>query len=809
MPRSIKIALLILFVNSFVIVPAHAQDAIISGFVTDTTGTPVEGVNILIAGTAKGTSTDRSGTYSLDVKRDGSTVEIAFSHVGFRSEERRVQCDRSLIRLDVKMSEQPGTVGEVTVRPERRASDITMAMLPVKELELIPSISGSVESILKTMPGVVSKNELSSQYSVRGGNFDENLVYVNDAEIFRPFLIRSGQQEGLSVINPDLVSSVRFSSGGFGASYGDRMSSVLDIKYRTPSRTINSVSAGLLTSSAHTEGISKDRKFTWLSGVRYKSSRLMLKTLDSRGDYQPVFFDIQSLFTLKTGRKSVLSLLATWSSNTYNFIPQSRLSSFGNETEAYQLYVLFEGREKDRYQTWNTTLSWEIIRPSGDSHKFLLSSFATTERESFDIRGYYGLSNLDKEAGSENLSDSLLNIGTGSFLSHARNRLTSFIQSAGYRGEKNFGRYNIRWGAGLRNDRFRDNLREWTRIDSAGFSVPYNSSSLQMSRLISADHRVINWQAHAYLETSSKIFAGNKPLDFSAGIRGLYNSFSGELLASPRLSVKMNAGRKTTIWLAAGAYFQPPFYREMRFPDGSLNRNISSQKSVHTVAGLRYDFLAWERPFSLTAEAYNKLLWSVVPYRLENVRLIYTGENSALGYSRGIDIRLNGEFVPDAESWISLSVMESRLEIPTQLQNDFPSPSDQAFSANIFFQDYLPGNPAWRAHVNISFSTGIPIVSPYNNRFDQYHRLPAYRRVDLGITRVIKSHNGKNPENVRFSRFEEIVAGLDVFNLLDINNTVSYLWIMTVNNLSGRSRHFAIPDYLTGRSLNFRLSAKF
>jgi hypothetical protein len=809
MIRISKISVLILLLVAINLKISFAQQAYIRGIVTDSTDHPIETVSISLLNTPSGTYTNRDGSYSLNIPTDGNEYTVVFSHIGFRTERRKIKCNQPEIVINITMYEDVTSIREVTVNSGREIIAAPLMRIPVKDIHLLPSASGSFEAILKTMPGVSSNNELTSQYSVRGGNFDENLVYVNDVEIFRPFLIRSGQQEGLSFINPDLISSVKFSSGGFSAMYGDRMSSVLDITYRKPVSAKGSFNPGLLTSSVHYEGISKDKKLTYLIGVRYKSSRLMLKTLDARGDYQPVFADIQSLISYQTGKKSSLTFLSTYSSNTYNFIPQSRVSSFGNEASAFRLYVLFGGQEKDRYNTWNSVLTWEFYEKDNFNHKIIISAFNSTEKESFDIRGWYSLNSLDKEYGSDNFSDSLMNIGIGGSLAHARNRLSANIFSLTYKGEKKWENNTLNWGLRVMNDNFKDKIREWTMVDSSGYSIPSNSDNLLISSLIRSENALNNWLYDTYLQTSNSFLLGYHKVFLNAGLRALYNSFTKELLFSPRVSTGIESGKNLSFYLSGGVYYQPPFYREMRYPDGSLNRHIESQKSIHTVLGMYYYFNAWGRPFRLTTELYNKVLSNIIPYRLDNVRIIYSGENSAEGYSRGIDFHLNGEFVPDAESWISISVMDSKLEIPSTNIGKFPSPSDQTFNMNIFFQDYLPTYPTWRAHINISFVTGIPIISPYNNRYDQYHRLPSYRRVDLGITKIIKGRNSPLSGGKILKYFDEVFAGAEIFNLLDINNTISYLWIKTINNLSGQMRQFAVPDYLTGRSLNFRLSATF
>jgi hypothetical protein len=809
MIRLIRITTLFSFIISINFGVSLSQQTHFKGVVTDSTDKPIETVSISVLNTTTGTYSDKLGNFSLNLPADGKEYIIVFSHIGFRTEKRTSLCDRPEIIINVILAEEITGIGEVTVNSGRGNIATTAISIPVKDIHLLPSPSGSFETILKTMPGVSSNNELTSQYSVRGGNFDENLVYVNDVEIFRPFLIRSGQQEGLSFINPDLVASVKFSTGGFSTAYGDKMSSVLDISYKKPVSMKGSVNLSLLTSSAYYEGITRNRKLTYLIGARYKSSKLMLNTLDSRGNYQPVFTDIQSLISYKTGEWSALSFMGTYSSNAYNFTPESRQSSFGNEASAYNIYVLFEGMEKDMYQTLNSVLTWEFRGKSSLSHKFLLSAFNTNEKESFDIRGWYSLSSLDKNYGSENFSDSLMNIGIGNWLNHARNSLHARIFSLTYKGEKKWLNSSLIWGVKVRNDNIKDKLKEWSMVDSAGYSIPVNNENLLMNSLVMSENTLYNWLYDGYLLSSNSFFAGYHKASVNAGIRALYDKYTGEFLVSPRVTAAIEAGTNLSFHLSGGIYYQPPFYREMRYPDGTLNNKIKSQKSVHVVLGMNYYFSAWGRPFRFTTELYNKSLSDIIPYKIDNVRLIYSGENSAQGYSRGIDFHLNGEFVPGAESWISLSLMDSKLEIPSENMGKFPSPSDQTFNMNIFFQDYLPGYPTWRAHINISFVTGIPVVSPYNDRYDQYHRLPAYRRVDLGITKIIKGPGSPQSGSKFLSIFNEVFAGIEIFNLLDINNTISYLWVKTVNNLSGQSRQFAIPNYLTGRSLNFKLSATF
>ncbi len=804
-----KITFLTLIALSFS-VESYTQEGVyiqIRGTVRESSGKPLENVAVTCETPKTGTYSDSTGVFVLKLPRDAASRIINFTLTGYEPLRITIVCDKDYSTGEIVLNEKAVTLNEIMVTAVTEKTGAVMVSVPIKEFIFMPTPTYSVEAMIRTLPGVASNNEMTSSYSVRGGNYDENLVYVNGIEIYRPFLIRSGQQEGLSFINPDLVESVLFSPGGFSACYGDKMSSVLDIRYRKPSENRGSVSAGLLYNSAHLEGLSRNRKISFIGGVRYKSSRLMLNSLDSKGDYEPVFIDMQGVLSIKTGTASELSLLGSNASNIYNFLPGSRESRFGTEAEAYRLFVLFEGRERNRYESRNAALTWNY-NPGSASHKFIVSWFGASEREKFDIRGYYSLNVLDKNTGSENFTDTLMNIGTGSFLSHARNTLGANVFSAGYSGTLNVPNLVLKWGLKSRRENIRDNIREWKMVDSAGFSVPYNKGEeLIMSSFISARNNVVRWITEAFSEAELRYGNTVRKYIATAGLRGTYNNFTGEILASPRLSFKIDFRDKYSLWLASGFYYQPPFHREMRYPDGNINTLIRSQKSFHTVAGMSHSFRAGDRPFKFTAEVYNKILSDIIPYRLDNVRIIYDGVNSASGFSRGIELRLNGEFVEGAESWFSLSVMDSKLRIPGSLERMFPSPSEQTVILNIYFQDYLPGNPAYRAHVNISFATGLPVTSPFNSRYDQFHRMPPYRRVDLGMTRVFRKP--------RFSVagrtfiFREIVAGIEVFNLLDISNTVSYFWVKTVNNYSGTSRQYAIPDYLTGRSLNFRLAAYF
>ncbi|MFO7755663.1 MAG: TonB-dependent receptor [Bacteroidales bacterium] len=805
MTRTILIIFLLL---NGLLLDAQEVRTVITGHVHDEQGQAIALVNIGIEGLPYGSYTKEDGSYSLQLPADNRQHKLVFSSIAYINREIDFIASPDTLMLNITMQQDITGLQDVTIREYRREA-ASLKNIPLKDIDILPAAAGSVEKLLVSLPGVNSNNELSSQYRVRGGNYDENLVYVNDIEIYHPVLIKTGRQEGLSFLNPDLISSVRFSPGGFDVSYGDRMSSVLDIKYREPAENRGTLKPGLLISSAHIEGISENKRFSYLAGARYKTNQLLLQTLDTKGSYRPAFYDIQSLLRYRLTKNSTLSLMGSYSSNKYSFIPGSRKSAFGSISEAYQLYVLYNGSETDIFRSVNMALALDMETGNGTRHKFIAHYYNSVEEENYDIRGSYSLNLLDKNLGSENFGDSIMNVGAGSWLNHARNILRFNIYTINYKGSWESKDNVLSWGIKYNNESNIDRIREWKKIDSAGYSVPYSAEKLVLSNLTHNDTILSVSRAGAYLINNYSLNISEHRFILTAGARLSYWSFSGELLFSPRLSLSWNPPSKNMrYYIAGGVYYQPPFYREMRYPSGRVNKDIKSQKSVHTVVGTDFDFSLGITPFRLTGEIYYKQLDNIIPYKYDNVRIIYSAENSATGFVRGLDLRLNGEFVEDAESWISLSLMDARHDIQGDDYGYFPSPSDVRFSTNIFFQDYFPSNPGYRAHINIHYSTGIPVSSPYNDRYDNYHRMPSYRRVDLGFTRVFKSRNNTGGGNF-LSFFREVIAGFEVFNLLDIRNTISYNWLTTVNNLSGESRQYAVPNYLTGRSYNIKLICEF
>ncbi|MCU0459439.1 MAG: TonB-dependent receptor [Bacteroidales bacterium] len=781
------------------------QEKMISGTVTDTSGVAVNGAAVFLLSAARGTVTGEDGTFVLFLDKDKpGGVTIVFSCLGFLSDTLTLTTPGSLEGIRVVL--RPGTIGIPGIEVKAvRPDNVTVTGIPPVAGVVIPSVSGGIEAAVATLPGVSSFSELSSAYSVRGGSYDENLVYINDIEVYRPYLIRTGQQEGLSRINPDLAASVNFSPGGFSASYGDRMSSVLDITYREPEEKEGSLSISLLTSSAHAGARSQDDRFWFIAGARYRSNAILLGSLDARGAYRPHFADVQATGGYQPDHRTRLSLSVWGSMNRYTFIPRSQTTTFGTIENAYRLYAFFEGGERDRYDSGGGAISLEIKHNDNFRSKMILSSTITGENESYDIRGAYSLSSLDRNEGSENNPDTLLNAGAGSWLSHARNSFRSAVTVISYRSSVTRGRNGLEWGATASQSNYDLYRNEWLRVDSAGYTLGDTGEGLMLTSSLRSSLTARSLKAGGWIISRTGFKIAGRSFDLNAGLRSSYDTYSNELLISPRLSLKAEMTGRFSVYLAAGSYHQPPGGRELITGENEAETRLSAQRSWHLTAGARYDFTAWGRPFRFTAEAYGKLFDRQIPYKTDNVRLIYYGGNIAEGYSAGIDMRVNGEFVPGVESWFSLSLMKSELRIPSLNTGWYPAPFDQRVHFSIFFQDYLPGRPDFRAHINITAGTGIPTSPPGREQWDIWFRMPPYRRIDIGLSKVINA----NTENKRETFIRELVAGIEFYNLADIRNTISYTWIRTVRNSQGQSREYAVPNYLTRRSLNLKLTAQF
>jgi hypothetical protein len=782
--------------------PASAQDDVIRGIVTDTAGFALPDVHVFIIGDSTGTVSGTDGRFSLNVPAGNKSPDIVFSCIGYRADTLHIRPGEATGALTVILSNETIGIEDVRVMA-RRTDNITSVTIPAVAGLVIPSVTGGIETAIASLPGVASFSELSHNYSVRGGSYDENLVYINDIEVYRPYLIRSGQQEGLSSINPDLTASVSFSPGGFSAAYGDRMSSVLDIKYREPGKTEGSASLSLLTSSIHAGARSGNDKFFFIAGARYRSNALLLGSFDTKGQYSPAFADIQAMAGYSPAERTKITVSLWASSNRYNFIPQSQTTKFGTVEQAYKLYAWFEGGERDRYDNGGGAVTLDLSHGDKITSKFILSGYLARENESFDIRGAYSLSSLDKNEGSENNPDTLLNAGIGSWLTHARNRLHSGQACLSYRGSLSAGRSRFEWGL---TGKYRDDditTDEWLRVDSAGYTLGTTGDELNLTSFTDRADNVTSYTTEAWLISKNNFTVSGIPCNLNTGIRTAYSTYNREFLVSPRIAFTVTPSQHMTAWIAAGAYHQPPGGREMMFL--AEDTVLKAQRSFHLTAGTGYDFTAWDRPFRFTAEIYGKLFSNLIPYKTDNVRLLYYGGNIAGGYSAGLDLRVNGEFVRGVESWFSLSVMKSEMKIPSYNSGWFPAPFDQRVNFSVFFQDYLPGHPDFRAHINIEIGTGIPASPPGKDQWNVWFRMPPYRRVDIGFSKILAGDG--DPERKSF--LKELSAGLELFNLADIRNTISYTWIRTVMNSEGQSREFAVPSYLTGRSLNLRLTARF
>ena len=802
----------------------NGQDSgVLKGSVRDSVGEPLDLASVSLQGTGTGTITNLDGSYELVVPA-GRSYTVNISCVGYRPKQFAVHLDAGETRIqDITLFRDIRELREVSVSA-RQERGSTFHRIDVSDLNYMPTTTGKVETIIKSQAGVSSNNELSSQYSVRGGNFDENLVYVNDIEIYRPFLVRSGEQEGLSFVNSDLVSSIKFSAGGYDARYGDKMSSALDITYKRPREFGGATTISLLGASAYVEDASRTNRFTFLAGYRYKTTSYLLNTLETSGDYKPQFSDFQALLTYQIARKLEVSFLGNWSSNRYQFIPETRSTEFGTKDLPLNLRIYYDGQEVDRFNTYLGALSlnWRPVEEL--SLKLIGSAFRTSEEESFDIMGQYWINELDNTVNSETYGDSILNIGVGTLLTHARNYLDAYVFSAShlgsYRGDNNF----VQWGISYQYNDFYDRINEWEVTDSAGYVIPYNGEVLELSKQRRSDNHISYDQASGFIQNTMEFNGEGADVFFTAGIRGSLWNFNQTVMISPRttLSAQPNWKRDMMFHLSAGYYYQPPFYKEMRMPDGEINYDIEPQRSIHLLLGGDYIFTLWERPFKLTGEAYYKWLSNLIPYKIENVRITYAGDNISEGFARGIDFKLNGEFVHGAESWFTLSLLQTREDVQgdrmiawngyeyiSQVAGEFPRPTDQLLTVGMYFQDYFPNNPGYKVHLNAFYGTGLPLSSPNDEQYYTNLRMRPYRRVDIGFSKVIKRETDiwgdRNP--LRF--FESIWISGEIFNLLGINNEASYLWIRTISDQRGVPGMFGIPNYLTGRRFNLRVSISF
>lgn len=805
--------------------------AIIYGEIKDSIGQPISDVNITVTGKKILGGSNEKGYYRMEVP-SGMALELVFSYVGRQAYVANVASlnpgEKHL--LDIRMNYGVSTLKVFVFTEEREREKVSMYVIDPKRTEALPNVSGSFEQILKTLPGVVSNTELSSQYNVRGGNYDENLIYVNDIEIYRPFLPRSGQQEGLSFIHTEMVQNIKFSAGGFEARYGDKMSSVLDIKYKDPKKFAAGADVSVLGVQSHVEGASDNLRFTYLLGARYWSNKYLLGTLDAKGSYQPVFYDVQSLLTYHITDNLSLSFLGSYAQNKYNFIPEDRQTTFGTVNRAYQLTIYFDGADLMEYQTATGAVTLAYNPHPRTQLKLLASSFYSNENELFTVEGAYRLSDIETDLGSDNFSKARNLRGVGYFINNARNSIIANVNNVGHRGYHTIGKNNLQWGAFVQTENIKDKLHEWYYDDSSGFSRPKldTSGNFNLNSYLSTRLQISSFRMNGYVQNSTMV---NKAYNASItyGVRANYWSYNNQTVISPRIQFgfepnkkhnrlvkdKVIEGKPRKDWMikaAYGWYYQPPFYRELRDFDGVLNPTIKAQRAIHYVLGGDVNFRAWNRPFKFVTEAYYKQLDFLIPYEIDNVRIRYFANNNSSGYATGIDFRVNGEFVKGAESWASVSFLKTQEKI-TGATNALgeaitPSyvarPTDQRFTFAIFFQDYLRRNPKLRMSLNMVFGSGLPFGVPDRNRYNDVYRIPSYRRLDIGLNRVLIAENTKTRDNFWKKNFKSAWVGLEVFNLLGVNNTISYIWIEDVS-----ANRYAVPNYLTNRRINLRIQMKF
>lgn len=778
----------------------------ITGYVRDADGSPLELVNVRVKNTLIGTMTNEKGYYSLSIS-PGDSIAIIYSCLGFNKAERIIPMANADMRLNVQMNYTVLELGEVSVTAIRKQTT-TMESLNADKIKLLPDpAGGSIESLVVTFAGVSSNNELSSQYSVRGGSYDENIVYVNGLEVFRPLLIRSGQQEGLSFVNPDLTETVNFSAGGFEARYGDKMSSVLDITYKKPKQLEGSVSGSLMGANAYVG--SSSGKFTQVTGFRFKSGRALLGTMDTDAEYDPKFYDLQTYMTYQLAPKWELNFLGNWANNDYKFTPYSRETSFGTLEEQRNFTVYLDGQEKDRFQTLFGALTLKHNPNENIELGLQASAFKSQERESYDIAGEYWMN----EDGVSNPDDPLSQArSVGRYHEHARNQLSSTIMNVGHYGSARLNNNTLKWGATVQMERINDKISEWEKRDSSGYSLPQTGTTVNVIANLFSDNQLESTRFSAYLQDVFKFRTEQGLFTIVGGVRGSYWSFNKEFIFSPRASVGFipNFDQNLTMRFATGVYYQAPFYKELRRVEVdefgndvvTLNKDLKSQRSIHFILGGDYTFRALDRNFKLTAELYYKKLDNLNPYTVDNVKIRYYGENCARGYAMGLDVKFFGEFVPGTDSWISFSLMKARQTI--RETTEAPLPNSPGYNVSLFFQDYFPGYKRVQLSLKGVLSGGLPVTVPYQGYESGYYWTPAYKRIDLGVSYLLAGGDDAIMDRKFFRNLKNVWLGLDVFNLLDIKNVNSYYWITDVYN-----NQFAVPNYLTGRQLNVRLLVDF
>ena len=782
----------------------------VSGKIEDGKGMPVSEAKI-VASQSNFTYSDSLGNYTLTIP-ENKAAAVGVIHEEYASATRYIPASQTDVILNfVLQAPKEKEIPEITFVGTRKASDLTATSVEVGNLQGMPTISGGVEGILNTF-AVSTASELSSLYRVRGGNYDENLVYINGVEVYKPMTVRSGEQEGMSIINPDMVSTINFSAGGFEARYGDKMSSVLDILYRRPKKPEASLEASLLGGALTLGFADKKQKFSGIVGGRYRNTNLILNTLDGDTNFNPEYFDVQTFLQYNFDPKWSLSFLGNYSSNDYEMIPKTREVEFGTLNQPIKLNVSYNGKEKDKYRTMNGTLALQF-KPTEDL-AFSLDGygFHSKEEEYFDIASGYRLQEVDAETG-----EMVSSFGSGGQIDHGRNNLDMLVMGTQLKAKYNLNK-NSAFEAGIQyqHEDIRNLKNEWQLLDSIGYSLPrpipdpgnLDTSDLVLNYHLTANNELKSNRFNGYLQYTTKFMWNETRVLINAGVRATHWDFNGETNISPRaqIAVKPNWDLDMLFRFATGLYYQPPFYKEALRLDGTLNEDIKSQRSIHFVLGNDFEFkMLNKRPFKLTTEIYYKKLDDLIPYFVDNVRVIYTGENNSKGYAYGIESRLNGEFVPGAESWLSVSYGKTEESIDGR--GYIPRPTDPRFKVGLFFQDYMKQYPQIRASVNLVYASGLPNGAPlFSDPYQYQTKLSDYKRADVGLSYIFVDQKlNKAKRGSTLSRFKELSLGLEIFNVFDIRNTISNQWIRDVNTPFS----YAVPNKLTGRFFNVKLNAKF
>lgn len=763
----------------------------LKGRVVDESQGPISLCQVRIEGQPFGTTASIDGKYNFTFHTADSVVVI-YSMIGYETRKRVLKKPQGNLTLNIVMKESGKEMAEVTVAEARRQMG-SMQELNKKDLKRMPSTSGNaVEELVATQAGVSTHNELSSQYNVRGGSFDENCVYINGVEVYRPMLISSGQQEGLSVINSDMVEKISFSAGGFEAKYGDRMSSVLDITYAHPQRLESTVSASLLGANVYV-GYGK-KKFSISNGLRYKTNQYMLGSLETKGEYKPNFLDYQAYLRWAPSKAWTFDAIAYINRNNYNFKPTDRETKFGTMEDVKSFKVYFDGKEEDQFQTLFGTI--RAARHFGDAGSLTLtaSAFNNREKETYDIQGQYWLNETN---GDEQL-------GVGSYMEHARNFLYSSVQTLKLTYDLKKGNHTMQTGIGWKHEKVRENSNEWEYRDSSGYSVPHTGNDLQLIYNMRATNTINASHFELFAQDTWRKESNIGILSLNYGMRLSYWGWNKEWLVSPRASLGFvpSSNENFTFRLAAGLYNQRPFYKELRDTvtiDGNttvqLNKNIKSQRSFQVVTGMEYRFKIGGRPFKFTTEAYYKAQWKLKPYNVDNLKIVYYGNNLATGYVVGADFKVYGEFVPGTDSWVSFGLMKASMKLNGQ---NIPQPTDQRYNVNIFFSDYFPGTTRWKMNLKATFADGLPFGPPHTGLERNSFRAPAYRRFDIGMNYRLINNEDNHLRRAKFLR--NIWLGLDCFNIFGLNNVSSYYWITDISN-----HQYAVPNYLTDRMINARI----